>query len=137
MDSLMNKVKQGRDKLSDLSPFWQSVGMYMIKQTMRNFENERSPEGIKWQSLSPARIKQRKKRSKKGHFKILSDTGELRRSVAYQAFKNRVIFGSNLIYAATHQFGRGKIPARPFLGVTNENKEKALSMLRIYLRRNF
>ena len=28
-----------------------------------------------------------------------------------------------MVYAATHQFGRGNIPARPFLGVSDENVE--------------
>lgn len=137
MQSLLNKIKEGREKLSDLTPFWESVGMYMIKQTIQNFEYERSPDGVKWKPLSPSTIKRRMKRSKKGRFKILQDTGELRRSIAYKAFKNKVIFGSNLVYAATHQFGRGKIPARSFLGVTDENKQKALSMLKIYLKNSF
>ena len=136
MKKLMEKVKHGKDSLLDLTPFWQSVGMIMVKQTLRNFQNEQSPEGVKWKPLSAARIRQRNKRHKGGRMKILTDTGELRRSVAYKAFKSRVIFGSALKYAATHQFGRGNIPSRPYLGVTEEDKSKVLSMMKAYLKRN-
>ena len=136
MKKLMEKVKHGKDSLLDLTPFWQSVGMIMVKQTLRNFQNEQSPEGVKWKPLSAARIRQRNKRHKGGQMNILTDTGELRRSVAYKAFKSRVIFGSALKYAATHQFGRGNIPSRPYLGVTEEDKSKVLSMMKAYLKRN-
>ena len=165
MKKLMEKVKHGKDSLMDLTPFWDSVGMVMFKRTMRHFQQEQSPDGVKWKPLSAARIRQRNKRHKGGRMKILTDTGELRRSVAYKAFKSRVIFGSVLKYAAIHQFGGtvtvrkegvyknnygpGKpkggsysyrwnvnIPARPYLGVTEEDKNKVLSMMKEYLKRN-
>ena len=165
MKKLMEKVKHGKNSLMDLTPFWDSVGMVMVKRTMRHFQQEQSPEGVKWKPLSAARIRQRNKRHKGGRMKILTDTGELRRSVAYKAFKSRVIFGSALKYAAIHQFGgtvtvrkkgtykhdygpgkpKGgsysyrwnvKIPARPYLGVTEEDKSKVLSMMRVYLKQN-
>ena len=165
MKKLMEKVKNGKNNLLDLTPFWDSVGMYMVKRTMRHFQQEQSPEGVKWKPLSARRIQQRNKRHKGGRMKILSDTGELRRSVAYRAFKSRVIFGSALEYAAIHQFGgtvtvrkkgtykhnyglgkpqggsysyrwQVKIPARPYLGVTNDDRQKVLSMLKVYLKQN-
>lgn len=137
MNKLLDKIRKNAKTITDLTPFWHSVGQYMIKRTIKNFEHEQSPEGIKWTPLSLLRIKQRKKRHKGGRIKILSDTGELRRSVAYKAFSDKAVFGSNLIYAKTHQFGRGNIPARPFLGVTDEDKNKVLSMMRSYIKRNF
>ena len=162
---LMEKVQHGKDSLIDLATFWDSVGMYMVKRTMRCFDKEQSPDGVKWASLSKGRIQQRNKRHKGGTMKILSDTGALRRSIAYKAYKSSVIFGSVLKYAAIHQFGgtitaskkgvykhnygpgkpKGgsyssrwniKIPARPYLGVTEDDRRKVLSMMKTYLKRN-
>ena len=162
---LTEKVQQRKNSLLDLSTFWDSVGMYMVKRTMRHFQQEQSPDGVKWKPLSTARIRQRNKRHKGGRMKILTDTGELRRSIAYKAYKSSVIFGSVLKYAAIQQFGgtitarrkgvykhnygpgkpKGgsysyrwniKIPARPYLGVTEDDRRKVLSMMKIYLKRN-
>ena len=135
MKKLVEQVKKGQGSMVDMSPFWQSVGMYMVKRTMRCFDKEQSPDGVKWKPLSKARIKQRNKRHKGGTMKILSDTGALRRSIAYKAFQSRVIFGSVLAYAANHQFG-GTVPARPYLGVTEDDKQKVLTMMKTYLKRN-
>ena len=61
--------------------------------------------------------------------KILRDTGRLAGSVNYRASRDQVVVGSNVIYAATQQFGRADnrmfgralapIPARPFLPIRN------------------
>ena len=115
LDKVRKKLKVTTEKLSDMRKFWSSVGMYVQKQTIKErFDKEQTPDGQKWKPLAPATIKARKKRHKKGNMKILQDTGELRRSIKYEADTNSVKVGSNLVYARTHQFGRGKIPARPF-----------------------
>ena len=132
---LQQKLKVTADRLAHLQPYWQLVGLYVQKQTIRErFNKEQSPEGQKWKPLSPATIRRRKKHHKKGSMKILQDTGELRHSIAYEAGNNSVRIGSKLKYARTHQFGRGNIPARPFLGVTESEKQYITSMFRQYLK---
>ena len=134
---VQQKLKVTADKLHNLTPFWQTVGMYVQRQTIRErFNKEQSPDGQKWKPLAESTIKRRKKRHKRGNMKILQDTDELRRSIAYEADSHSVRVGSKLKYARTHQFGRGKIPARPFLGVTNNEKEHITSMFRQYLKRH-
>ena len=134
---VQQKLKVTADKLQNLTPFWQTVGMYVQRQTIRErFNKEQSPDGQKWKPLAESTIKRRKKRHKRGNMKILQDTGELRRSIAYEADSHSVRVGSKLKYARTHQFGRGKIPARPFLGITNNEKEHITSMFRQYLKRH-
>ncbi|MBQ3347578.1 MAG: phage virion morphogenesis protein [Synergistaceae bacterium] len=131
------KLKLTAEKLRDMRQFWTSVGMYVQRQTIRErFDKEQTPDGQKWKPLSPATIKHRKKHHKKGNMKILQDTGELRRSVAYEADDKSVRIGSKLKYARTHQFGRGNIPARPFLGVNDPEKLHITSMFRQYVKRN-
>jgi phage virion morphogenesis family len=86
---------------------------------------------------------------KKGPPKILVSTGDLRRSVTsrekdknaiFYALKDRLIFGSKLPYAATHQFGDSRngrnIPARPYFGVTDKDREEIKRMMRDYFRRH-
>lgn len=133
---VQQSLKLTADKLRNLRQFWTSVGLYVQKQTIsERFNKEQSPDGQKWKPLSPATIK-RKKRHKNGNMKILHDTGELRRSIAYEASNNSVRIGSKLKYARTHQFGRGKIHARPFLGVTENEKKHITSMFTQYLKRH-
>ncbi len=102
---LKQRLKVTADKLQNMRQFWSSVGMYVQKQTIKErFNKEQSPEGQKWKPLAPATIK-RKKRHKRGNMKILQDTGELRKSVAYEARDDSVRVGSVLKYARIHQFG--------------------------------
>ena len=137
VNRLKQKLQSQANNLLNLQPLWQLVGMYVQKQTIKErFDKEQAPDGTKWKSLSPARVKQRRKRHKTGSMKILQDTGELRRSVQYEAKQTYVRIGSNLIYARTHQFGRGKIPARPFLGVTPNERQHINDMFRAYLKRH-
>lgn len=136
LKQLQQKLKVTADRLANLQPYWQSVGMYIQRQTIRErFNKEQSPEGLKWKPLSHATIR-RKKRHKRGQMKILHDTGELRRSITYEADNHSARIGSKLKYARTHQFGRGYIPARPFLGVTQNEIRHITSMFSQYLKRH-
>ena len=59
ISQLKQKLKAQAEKLSNLQPFWQTVGMYVQKQTIKErFDKEQAPDGTKWKPLSPARIKQ-------------------------------------------------------------------------------
>lgn len=135
ISKIQSRLKAQAQKLQDMTPYWQIVGMYVQKQTINErFNKEQSPDGTKWLPLSPARIKQRMKKHKHGQMKILQDVGELRKSIVYEAGKNYVRIGSNLKYAATHQFGRGNIPARPYLGITPYEKNHILSICKTYIK---
>ena len=72
--------------------------------------------------------------------KTLIDTGRLRNSITARAYADRAVVGTNVIYAAIHQFGgmagRGrkvKIPARPFLLVQEEDWTAIRQSLERYL----
>ena len=137
VSQLTQKLKSQAERLRNLQPLWQLVGMYVQRQTIKErFDKEQAPDGTKWKPLSPARVKQRLKRHKSGSMKILQDVGELRRSIQYEAGPNYVRIGSNLKYARTHQFGRGNIPARPFLGVTPNERQHINDMVKAYLKRH-
>lgn len=78
------------------------------------FRSSTAPSGAAWRPLARARSRNRR-RGDRG--KPLVDTGRLRASVTARPVVTRDSFtiGTNVIYAATHQYGRGPIPARPFL----------------------
>ena len=135
---LQKKLQDKTDQIQNLQPFWENVGMYVQKQTIKErFDKEQSPEGTKWKPLAPATIKHRLRRNKTGNIRILADTGELRRSVRYMALSNGVMIGSNLKYARVHQFGGRHIPKRPYLGVTLAEQKYITQMLSMYIRRHF
>lgn len=118
-----------------------AFGAHMLGSTSDVFRQEGKPE--KWKPLKDEtiiarftrgnRARKRKKRvgSPAGKraiagAKILFDRGRLAGSMGFRVRKNVLEFGTNLVYAATHQFGdkKRKIPARPYLIFLDENIKK-------------
>lgn len=105
----------------------------------QRFEKEQaSPEGEKWQALSP-KYKARKKRNAD---KVLIKDGYLKNLLRYQADDNGVVFGSDRKYARLHQFGSNKasgrgsgVPARPWLGVSKKNEDYLLAKTEHFIQR--
>ena len=160
MARLIEKLRDKEEDIADMRNFWRSVGLYLVKRSVSDsFGKEQSPDGTKWASWTQ-KYKERMEKLGKGGNKILNDHGShgLLGSIKYVAFKDRVIVGSNLPYAATHQFGdsrpltikkvskNGKpftqniknrnIPPRPYLGVTEQDRTEILRMMRDYFRRH-
>lgn len=143
MARLIEKLRDKEEDIADMRNFWRSVGLYLVKRSVNDsFGKEQAPDGTKWAHWSKKYRKRMEKLGKRGRHKILSDIGELRRSVKYVAFKARVIVGSILRYARRHQLGDkswaaggGGMPARPYLGVTEQDRMEILRMMREYFRR--
>jgi phage gpG-like protein len=83
----------------------------------RNFRSEgRFGQGSKWEELKPATLDARRKGKNKGAGqKILQDRSWLKNHRKHFYSADAAIIDFTEPYAATHEFGRGKIPARPFL----------------------
>jgi phage virion morphogenesis protein len=101
------------------------VAAEVASQTQRRISTEKtSPEGVPWKAWS-ARYA-----AKRGSGKsLLMNEGNLVDDIQFQVSGSEAIVGSSLIYAATHQMGRGKIPARPFLGISESNETALLRIL--------
>lgn len=82
------------------------------------FRGSKAPDASAWRPLARARARNRRKGDRG---KPLVDTGRLRASVTARPVVTADSFtiGTGLVYAATHQYGRGAIPARPFLPLPN------------------
>jgi phage virion morphogenesis protein len=127
---LGRKFTQLQSLISDLTPAMDEVGGALLARIQQCFVDQASPEGLAWKPLSSVTIAQRE-RLGYGEGQILRRTGELFRSITYQAGPDSVEIGSSSPYASTHQmgaaqgqFGRtkrggpipwGNIPARHFL----------------------
>ena len=124
-DNITKKLNEFQKNLNNLTPLFNQIGYTLIDIVEENFETE-SFLGKKWTPLSKSTKKQK---SKKGYKKILQNRGHLAESIDFEASKDKLILGTNVEYAAIHQFGgeagknhSAKIPARPFLPI-DENKE--------------
>lgn len=73
--------------------------------------------------------------SKKRKDRILTESGTLADTLNWQIAANRLLFGSNLEYTATHQFGRedANIRAREFLGFSENDEDEIIFILREHL----
>lgn len=120
-----------QDAAGDLSPALRDIGEHLMLSHDQRFRDQVDPEGNPWQPLS-SRYRARKKKNPN---KILIRDVMLSATLNYQVEGQALRFGTPLIYGATHQFGdpeRG-IPARPFLGISDEDKTVILDILQDHL----
>lgn len=95
------------------------LGGLVEQQTKDRIEVERkSPDGEAWPEWSPLYAATRH-----GNQDLLQSEGHLVDSIQSIPGFGQAEIGSNLIYAATHQFGDAKrgIPQREFMGVGQDN----------------
>lgn len=126
---------------ADMEPVFRSIGERLLINTRARFGKQESPEGVAWAPLSET-TKKLKKRNKN---KILTASGYLHDLLRYQASATGVEVGTDREYGAMHQFGGvtspkswipGKtIPARPFLGLSEGDRQDILSIVRDHLAR--
>jgi phage gpG-like protein len=149
----MNQIKESIDKVvndlasiyTDLSPILIEVAAVIDAAISDNFAEQGRYDGTgtdifsggnkKWDALAESTKKQYRK---KGY--TLEPTlwrgGSNRLNVAVNIVGNTIAVGSNLKYAAVHQFGYDKknIPARPFVTLTEQDLEDILMKFTKYLQ---
>lgn len=151
----LKKVVSG---IRDLTPAFNAIGQSLKLTTDERYDKEISPNGVKWKEnadstiLAFARRKGgyktskrtgKKKITRKGIKliaikKILRDSGILQDTMTYQSSPSNLRFGSSATtsdYAAIQQFGGGKskIPARPYLGLTDDDKRTIRNELKNHI----
>ena len=143
--AILSYINELRRRGADLQPIFFEIGLYLDRATRQRWDLDVSPDGRKWAALKPS-TKALKERNAD---KILILNGILRGTLATQATAQRLRFGSNQPYAATHQFGAkrgafgtsrrgrpipwGDVTARPFLGLSADDEAAILALLREYL----
>ena len=141
-------LRRLRRKMGDLTPVMEEIGELIVSSVQENFNRggRYSEPGSwrggnkKWKKLAPSTIRERERQ---GYWpgQILVRTGRLKNSIFYEAGKDHVTVGTNVVYAAIHQFGgkagrkhAAKIPARPFLVVQDEDLEEIKEIILDYIK---
>lgn len=134
-------LKEAARRMRDLSPLMGSIGLGLEGSTRERFaETSRAPDGSAWEPSIEAIIEGRR---------TLVKSGNLADSITHRVDGNSVEVGSNVLYAAVHQFGatiakkrapklifriagvtyaadQVTIPARPFLGISDDDADMIL-----------
>lgn len=149
IDGQLNELLARLNQMSgvDKAGVMNAIAEGLRTSTLERFRSEESPEEIRWKpSIRAAR---------QGG-KTLTKSVGLKNSIRVQADETGAAIGTNLVYAATQQFGdertirakaskylrfqidgrwvsvpsvRVNIPARPFLGISKEDEEEIRAIL--------
>lgn len=123
---------QGR--CGNLRPVLLEIGEMLMESTKRRFETTSAPDGSEWalnSALSTLLYKEDDR-------PLTGETGLLMDTIHYAASSDLLEVGSPLEYAAMQQFGGtkaefphlwGDIPARPFLGLSDDDRSNLLAIL--------
>lgn len=127
----------------DMTPLMDDIAGILEDEAQSAFREERSPEGDGWARLSQVTIALREK---SGHWpgQILQRSGRLAQSISTQVTPTSATVGTNVIYAAVQQFGAarrefkgvapwGRIPARPFLGLSEDGRDEIRDLAERYV----
>jgi phage virion morphogenesis protein len=149
-DQILASLRKIAQELSRPTPALKLVGILAQRAIQRNFKAQSDPQGKPWARLSSATIKSRRNR-KKSSIQILVDTGRLKNSLntldALRITGSEVAIGTNVKYAAIHNFGAGArssvkthrrfgaIPQREFMGVKKEDEQGIVDALNRYVER--
>ncbi|WP_322521161.1 phage virion morphogenesis protein [Guyparkeria halophila] len=138
--SVLNALQRLDDRLTNLTPAMRDIAGVLTDATERAFQDEADPAtGTPWAPLTEATVGMR---GGDAH-PILQRSGQLAASVTGDWGPDHAVAGTNKVYAAMQQFGGitkansmipyKEIPARPFLGIGDEDKNEILDIVRSYL----
>lgn len=131
---LTGAIRRIEGALTDMTPLMQDVGELMVHSTKRRFIAGSAPDGSPWAPKSEVTKAAYERRGDPVDERpLFGPSGRLSGEIHYQADETSVSWGSSLIYAAVQQFGAeqgefgprtpwGDIPARPFLGLGEDDK---------------
>jgi phage virion morphogenesis protein len=118
VEGLAKLLERAKLSPNDRMQLLKNIGQEVEAQTQERFDSQIDPEGNRWKDLSEKTKQYYAKYFPGQRRSILVGEGSLRDSLESQVDSWSVMVGATKVYAATHQFGRGKIPARPYLGLS-------------------
>lgn len=122
-EQLSKQMNEALKQLQSLRMPMDVVGQEVLSQTIERITQEqKAPDGTPWAAWSESYQNYKARKQDGGAF--LDASGELIDSLNYEATNDEALVGTNLVYAATHQFGdeQRNIPARPYLGLSKQNE---------------
>lgn len=136
-ERLQRRLNQFLNQGTSLQPAMRDIGEMLLVSHDQRFRDQKSPEGAPWTPLSP----KYQKRKPKHKNDILTLNKLLSGNLACQSFGNTLFFGTPLEYGAIHHYGgspdmrpsNAAIPARPWLGVDEDDKAEIYDILSTFL----
>lgn len=142
-DLITNALAGALGVLDDMSDIMTKVAQTLRDQTEVRFAEQKSPKGVPWAPRSPATIANYERR-KLTFGGILNLSGQLSGNLVSTSGADFAEVGTPEPYAAMMQFGGtkaafphlwGNIPARPFMGLSDENRSDILDTISAALSR--
>lgn len=124
---LQDNIIQLTQKLGDLTPLMDAIGGILESSTRQRFNDKQAPSGVKWADLMPST------QAKKANNNILVQSGDLMASITHHVNATSTTVGTPKIYGVYHQFGTSDMKARPFLGLSDEDKEDIYDLINEHL----
>jgi phage virion morphogenesis protein len=135
--SVLSALQALRNKVEDLSPAMNEIGMEIETRVSARFETQRDPSGQAWH---PWAASTRKSYPKAGNGSILDRLGDMLGSLNHQADKDGVTIRFGKDYAIYHEFGAKKMPRRGLMmedpnarRLSGEDEQSILSILQRHL----
>ncbi len=82
--------------MDDMTPVMDEIGGHLVASTQMRFEDSKGPGGVAWKPSL---------RALKAKGQTLVESGRLKASITHEAGPKSVTVGTNVAYAAIHQFG--------------------------------
>jgi phage virion morphogenesis protein len=136
----MERVRSVLNKMSyfQIVDLLDNVGAVVENQVRRRIvRQEGPPEGGRWEPYKwGGRYIAWKTKIGKGDAGFLRLYGDLVDSLTHNVGTGKVDIGSNRVYTATMQLGSkdGTIPARPLLGLSDDNKDEVERAINTWLK---
>lgn len=120
-----------QEQLGDMTTFMGDLGELLVASTKARFAAGTDPDGTAWAQNSAVTLAR-----KSDPRPLFGTSGSLNSQIFSAAGADYVQVGSAMVYAAMMQFGGtkdrwphlwGDIPARPYLGLSDEDKENILA----------
>ncbi len=149
-DAIAEALARVAAALTDMRPVMDDMGEYLVRSTKQRFPEGIAPDGTPWAPKSPATIEAYQRRGDPVSFRpLIGPTRALSTTISHEAGSDFVRWGSNRIQAAVMQFGAAKgafgrmangspipwgaIPARPFLGLSEQDRTAVLDIVEEWL----
>ncbi|HEY8037133.1 MAG TPA: phage virion morphogenesis protein [Methylobacter sp.] len=143
-DEIQRALQALQQATGNLRPALDDIGDVLIESTKQRFLTKTGPDGQQWKENSDVTINFVHKFDGFEWMKgrddpLIGRSGKLQDQINYNLIGTDALeVGSPMEYAAMQQFGGAKsefhhlfgdIPARPFLGVSNDDKNKIMAIL--------
>lgn len=93
---------------ADMTRIHRAIAGYVLFSTQRRFEREIGPGGVKWPGFAPSTLARMSAR-RRANPKLLRDSARLYSSLTALGDSAGAAVGTNVVYAARHQFGGASV----------------------------